>query len=291
MGKYDELFPLLAGLKDYITKDMAGMALNVDPVSYKGEGPSKDTPLPADWVKKLDPLSGGKGGEKEVPPAAKSKVAVSGTDPYLHKEGEMVEDKAHMDEGAKEMLEDETGDVVDDGMEVKDEEEDEDILKSAEVVGLLRDIKGLLEQSYVSKQTLAEVSAMKDAFAGLQKSMPTMMEKEVKKGLKTSLRSFGMMAASNSGDVVKRNTPVPSIPIKIAEKIDVLADKRIGLEGEAFEKSLDPVSSHNQWVDGVESVLDTTDTMDLKGCFRRLNTMREQSGQSFTNHQWYFKTR
>ena len=340
-----ELLGILKGLRDYIANEYS---LNVEPRSYKGEN-ANDSTLPADWQKKLEPISGGPGGERQGDHGAESKATAAGSqskDAYLHKEldanGEVVskgveaetyeesgkspmasppqaasgldtnanaevQKGAYMADNGEEVVGENNNEEMDNGEVVADEVIDEDNLdyedkmgdNHDDVVSLLREIKNVLEQTNMQKQALGEIQNLKDEVGGLTKSLPEMIDSQINSGIKAGLKQFGWNAGS--GDVPRRvankNTSqvakakaVPMIqapqPV-VAPEMDPAS--RIGVEGESLMKAAGPVNDHNAFVDGVDQLAGMTEVDDLRGAFRLINQMREDSGDSLSRNLFYYK--
>ena len=77
-----QLLTILKGLREYISNEYT---LNADGSKGGDSTMSVDKDLDADWVNKLDPLSGGQGGEREGALGKTTSAAKQGTNPYLHK--------------------------------------------------------------------------------------------------------------------------------------------------------------------------------------------------------------
>ena len=111
-----QLLTILKGLREYISNEYT---LNADGSKGGDSTMSVDKDLDADWVNKLDPLSGGQGGEREGALGKTTSAAKQGTNPYLHKNVE--------DENFLENLEDNEEDDEEDLEEnIEDNEEDEE---------------------------------------------------------------------------------------------------------------------------------------------------------------------
>ena len=318
------LMDILKELREHLAKDYS---LNVDPRSYKGEN-AADSSLPADWQAKLEPISGGDGGGREGDKGAEKKATKAGsqgTDAYLHKEGEMYEesgqspmrevpqegqeiDKAEYmaDEGEEgEMMDEgegmEEGEGMDEGFEDKMGDEGHD-----EVVTLLRDIKAVLEHNSMAKQSLSAVKDMEVVLAGLTKSIPEIVDSRVTAGLKDGLKQYaGLNGSGGVGDIPRRiKTPTApknngtSVRINKSEEVAPRAPviqsqedpaRAIGVEGESLMKAADRITDHDAFVDGVEQLAGLTQIDDLRGAFKVINKMREQSGESLTTNLYYYK--
>lgn len=317
-----QLVNILKELRSYIAKEYN---LNVDDRSLKGEGPSADTTLPADWQAKLEPISGGPGGEREGDKGAEKKATAAGSqgkDAYLHKEGgeEMLEGtagvspKASPPQQTQFMAEDEEEMVaapeeempVEEVMEEEGDGDIDDVEKAGmyamggddEVVSLLRDIKGFLENASMAKQSLAAVETVREEMSNLTKSIPGLISSEVQNGTQASLKQFGMRPAS--GDVPKRtpvNKPVEQRRLAkaaapVAREPEAVLDTpaAIGVEGDSLVKASTHVNDQEQFVNGVEQLIEMTDVDDLRGTFRKVNRMREESGENLSHNLYYFKS-
>jgi len=194
-----------------------------------------------------------------------------------------------MDNGAmdEEMMEDEVEDVEEDEdmdgeEEMMDEEENGDIDKnymarSADGINeLLKDIKGLLNSRHQEKQQYAELSG---EINDLKKSV----QKDVKDGIKKGLKSFNLNPSH--GDMATR-TPIYGEREPEAFSTE-MPDQRIGVEGESFQKS-DEESHADEFIDGIEQIVRQTDTNDLRGHFKLVNGMRNQTGELTPQTLYYY---
>ena len=66
-----------------------------------------------------------------------------------------------------------------------------------------------------------------------------------------------------------------------------MPDQRIGVEGESFAKS-DEEAVQEQFTDNIEKVLGSDDTNDLRSTFKRVNAMRNQSGELTPQTLYYY---
>ena len=312
-----QLVSILKDLRSYIANEYN---LNVDDRSLKGEGPSEDTSLPADWQEKLEPISGGPGGEKEGDKGAEKKATAAGSqgkDAYLHKEGDETYERSgesplpesEVPHHSQAMADDGNGDMEEEEMpveEVMDEDNGmEDVEKAGmyamhgdedEVVSLLRDIKGFLENASMAKQNLAGIEAVRSDVASLTKSLPGIIDSRIKDGTTSALKSFGMRPAG--GDVPRRTNKRPveqtrqqvvkEAPVAVPQSELMDSPAAIGVEGDSLMKASSQVSDHEQFVGGVKQLVDMTDVDDLKGTFRRINKMREDSGENLAHNLYYF---
>ena len=339
-----ELLPILKALREYIVKEYG---VNYPPHVRGEDASSKD--LPADWVDKLNPVTGGETvGRDTYGSAGKktTKTATSGEDPYIHKselkeilesfakhvvdgkdvqqsgsrgdnagftypgEGERVpagrglemtshedEEEEEEDEAEEEEEEDvEKGGYMEEQSE-EDEEEDEEeeeedeedvekdggmdapmqMSKDSEVGAILKDIRELMISRQAEKK---EFNALKKELVGLKKSVPG----EIKKGVRSGLKGFGMQQSRS--DVQTRVED--STPIFTSEPEEtVMPDQRIGVEGDSFAKS-DAEAVQEQFTDNIEKVLGDDDANDLRSTFKRVNAMRNQSGELTPQTLYYY---
>jgi len=203
----------------------------------------------------------------------------------LEKDHHFGDEDGAMDE---EMMEDEVEDVEEED-EIGDdmmEEEDEDMEKnymarSADGINdLLKDIKGLLTSRHQEKQQYAEIQG---EINDLKKSV----QKDVKDGIRKGLKSFNLnpshgdmatrtsLYAEQQGDQIGGSVPTE------------MPDQRIGVEGESFQKS-DEDASADQFVDGIEQIVNKTDMNDLRGHFKLVNGMRNQTGELTPQTLYYY---
>ena len=122
---------------------------------------------------------------------------------------------------------------------------------------LLKDIKGLLSSKHQEKQQYA---ALQGEMADLKKSV----SKDVQSGIRKGLKSFNLNPSH--GD---------------------MPDQRIGVEGDSFQKS-DEEQAADQFVDGIEQIVQKTDTNDLRGHFKMVNSMRNQTGELTPQTLYYY---
>ena len=121
--KFNDLQDILEGVNDYLKKEFS---LNTDARSYKGEN-AVDTTLPADWVEKLKPMSGGTDGGHEGdsgPERKRTSSGSQGTEPYIHKQLDNLNEK--IDLLAKQMMESGNMSLGGDKMEVEEDVVEED---------------------------------------------------------------------------------------------------------------------------------------------------------------------
>ena len=322
-----ELLPILKALREYIVKEYG---VNYPPHVRGEDASSKD--MPADWVDKLNPITGGDTeGRAEYGSAGgnTTKGASQGDDPYIHKSElkELLEDFAkHVvdgqdmqqsgsrgdnagfsypsegdrvpsnrglemqdDEEEEVEIEDEDEDIEKNEHEDAEMEEDEDEEEDAEKGGdhgmqmsadggvgaILKDIKDLM---VARRQEKAEFADLKKELASIKKSVPT----EIRSGIKKGLRGFGMEPSRT--EIQTRNDAPDLTPP--AER-NVMPDSRIGVEGESFAKS-DEESRQEEFTDAIQTIVDKHDANDLRGTFKMVNGMRNQSGELTPQTLYYY---
>jgi len=308
----EQLLTILKGLRSYISKEYS---LNADGSKGGDSTMSVDKDLPADWVDKLDPMSGGPGGERGNAERKSTSTARQGTNPYLHKQemnmghDENLEDNlegldvnananvnANEGEDEGELEFDEEGNPIDpnENDEVMDEVEGEGWYeKSADgaILLLLKDVKGLLESRHMEKEAMADIRGELDE---IKKSMPTTIEA----GIKSGMKGFGF--TPTAGDM-KRITPKSKRQNRVSgHQIQKSADAPsapIGVEGDSLAQlgdigggSLETGElQQNQFVDAIETILKTNDMDDLRGTFKKVNAMRSQQGDVAPSTLYYHK--
>ena len=319
-----ELLPILKALREYIVKEYG---VNYPPHVRGEDASSKD--MPADWVDKLNPITGGESeGRAEYGSAGgnSTKGASQGEDPYIHKSElkELLEDFAkHVvdgqdmqqsgsrgdnagfsypsegdrvtsnrglemqdDEEEEEDVEEEEEDIEKNEHEEEvEEDEEEDVEKGGDygmemsadggVGAILKDIKDLM---VARSQEKAEFADLRKELAAIKKSVPT----EIRSGIKKGLKGFGM--EPTRAEIQTRNdAPDLSPP---AER-NVMPDSRIGVEGESFAKS-DEESRQEEFTDAIQTIVDKHDANDLRGTFKMVNGMRNQSGELTPQTLYYY---
>ena len=321
-----ELLPILKALREYIVKEYG---VNYPPHVRGEDASAKD--MPADWVDKLNPITGGETeGRAEYGSAGgnSTKGASQGEDPYIHKSElkELLEDFAkHVVDGQDmqqsgsrgdnagfsypsegdrvpsnrglEMQDDEEEEEVDIEDE-EEEEEEEDIEKNEHEVdpeedvekggnydmqmsadggvgAILKDIKDLM---VARSQEKAEFADLKKELAAIKKSVPT----EIRSGIKKGLRGFGMEPSRT--EIQSRNDAPDLTP---PAETNVMPDSRIGVEGESFAKS-DEESRQEEFTDAIQTIVDKHDANDLRGTFKMVNGMRNQSGELTPQTLYYY---
>ena len=322
-----ELLPILKALREYIVKEYG---VNYPPHVRGEDASSKD--MPADWVDKLNPITGGDTeGRAEYGSAGgnTTKGASQGDDPYIHKSElkELLEDFAkHVvdgqdmqqsgsrgdnagfsypsegdrvpsnrglemqdDEEEEVEIEDEDEDIEknehEDAEMEEDEDEEEDVEKGGDhgmqmsadggVGAILKDIKDLM---VARSQEKAEFADLKKELAAIKKSVPT----EIRSGIKKGLRGFGMEPSRT--EIQSRNDAPDLTP---PAETNVMPDSRIGVEGESFAKS-DEESRQEEFTDAIQTIVDKHDSNDLRGTFKMVNGMRNQSGELTPQTLYYY---
>ena len=321
-----ELLPILKALREYIVKEYG---VNYPPHVRGEDASAKD--MPADWVDKLNPITGGETeGRAEYGSAGgnSTKGASQGEDPYIHKSElkELLEDFAkHVVDGQDMQQSGSRGDNAgfaypsegdrvpsnrglemqdDEEEEVEIEEEDEDIEKNEHeeemeddddeeedvekggdygmemsadggVGAILKDIKDLM---VARSQEKAEFADLKKELASIKKSVPT----EIRSGIKKGLRGFGMEPSRT--EIQSRNDAPDLTP---PAETNVMPDSRIGVEGESFAKS-DEESRQEEFTDAIQTIVDKHDSNDLRGTFKMVNGMRNQSGELTPQTLYYY---
>ena len=322
-----ELLPILKALREYIVKEYG---VNYPPHVRGEDASSKD--MPADWVDKLNPITGGDTeGRAEYGSAGgnTTKGASQGDDPYIHKSElkELLEDFAkHVvdgqdmqqsgsrgdnagfsypsegdrvpsnrglemqdDEEEEVEIEDEDEDIEknehEDAEMEEDEDEEEDVEKGGDhgmqmsadggVGAILKDIKDLM---VARSQEKAEFADLKKELASIKKSVPT----EIRSGIKKGLRGFGMEPSRT--EIQSRNDAPDLTP---PAETNVMPDSRIGVEGESFAKS-DEESRQEEFTDAIQTIVDKHDANDLRGTFKMVNGMRNQSGELTPQTLYYY---
>ena len=200
----------------------------------------------------------------------------------LGKDGEEEEDEEMMDEIIDDIEEDDDGDddMGDDGeddMEKNYMSMGHDHMDKSDVSELLKDIKGLLSSRQQEKQ---EYTAISNEINELKKSVNT----QVRDGIKKGLKQFNLNPSR--GDT---KTPITTEDSKLGSEshsIVEMPDARIGVEGESFQKSVEE-DGQEQFVNGIEEIINRTDSNDLRGHFKLVNGMRNQSGE-LTPHTLYY---
>jgi len=301
----EQLLTILKSLREYISNEYT---VNADGSKGGDSTMSVDQEMDADWQGKLEPMSGGQGGEREGAVGKTTSNARQGTDPYLHKAKGVVL-KQDLDE---EVVEEEEEDVLDEELtyaanehdveeDVDDEDNGEDdfvdeemMAKSADatIVTLLKDVKGLLETRHVEKQTMSEIQG---ELAEVRKSMATSVEA----GIKSGMKQFGFNPASGDIQRVKKSKKIATSNkinghqerIQKSTETAATIPAGIGTEGDSLADMTTPTpeGQHEQFVDAVETILKSNDGDDFRGTFKKLNSMRDQQGDMTPSTLYYHK--
>ena len=299
----EQLLTILKSLREYIANEYT---VSADGAKGGDSTMSVDQEVDADWQNKLDPISGGQGGEREGAASKTTSNARQGTDPYLHKaKGVVLKDD--IDDEIEEEEDDDVADVEETYMAVHHEEEDEDddgeeddfideemMAKSADatIVNLLKDVKGLLETRHVEKQAIAGIQA---EVADVKKSMSTSVEAGIKNGMK----SFGFNPASGDIQRVTKSKKTASANkinghqerIQKSAQTSEAIPAGIGTEGDSLADITTPTpeGQHEQFVDAIETILKSNESDDFRGTFKKLNSMRDQQGDMSPSTLYYHK--
>ena len=198
----------------------------------------------------------------------------------------LAKDGHEDDEEEEDFMEDEVEDIVedvDDDEEMMDEE-DEDVEKnymsrSADGINeLLKDIKGLLSSREQEKQ---HYTSMQGEISELKKSV----QKDVKDGIRKGLKSFNLNPSH--GDMATRTPIYGEMQQEPEQSSTEMPDQRIGVEGDSFQKS-DQEQAADQFIDGIEQIVRQTDANDLRGHFKLVNGMRNQTGELTPQTLYYY---
>ena len=299
----EQLLTILKSLREYIANEYT---VSADGAKGGDSTMSVDQEVDADWQNKLDPISGGQGGEREGAASKTTSNARQGTDPYLHKaKGVVLKDD--VDDEIEDDADDDVADVEETYMAVHHEEEDEDddgeeddfideemMAKSADatIVNLLKDVKGLLETRHVEKQAIAGIQA---EVADVKKSMSTSVEAGIKNGMK----SFGFNPASGDIQRVTKSKKTASANkinghqerIQKSAQTSEAIPAGIGTEGDSLADITTPTpeGQHEQFVDAIETILKSNESDDFRGTFKKLNSMRDQQGDMSPSTLYYHK--
>ena len=180
-----------------------------------------------------------------------------------------------------EMVEDEAEDVGDEEWEDEEGVEKNYMSRSADGISeLLKDIKGLLSSRHQEKQEYAAISS---EINDLKKSV----NGQVRDGIKKGLKQFNLNPSR--GDTMTRlGDGEESSNFGVPQPVE-MPDQRIGVEGESFQKSSEE-EGQEQFVNGIEEVTSRTDVNDLRGHFKLVNGMRNQTGELTPHTLYYYPT-
>jgi len=199
--------------------------------------------------------------------------------------------------------EEEDIDVEDEDMEkhhedmMKDDEEEEDIIDddeeedvekggydmalsndSGDVNAILKDIKDLMVARSAEKREFAD---LKKELASVKKSV----QKEVNSGIRKGLKGFGMQPVRSEVQTRGQGDSILGTPEPVSNT--VAPDQRIGVEGESFAKA-DEVDVQDQFSSDIEQVLGNDAPEDFRSTFKRINGMRNQSGELTPQTLYYY---
>ena len=300
----EQLLTILKSRREYIANEYT---VSADGAKGGDSTMSVDQEVDADWQNKLEPISGGQGGEREGAASKTTSNARQGTDPYLHKaKGVVLKDD--VDDEIEDDADDDVADVeetymadhheeedAEDNGENDDEFIDEELMaKSADatIVNLLKDVKGLLETRHVEKQAIAGIQA---EVADVKKSMSTSVEAGIKNGMK----SFGFNPASGDIQRVKKSKKIATTNkinghqerIQKSAQTSEAIPAGIGTEGDSLADITTPTpeGQHEQFVDAIETILKSNESDDFRGTFKKLNSMRDQQGDMSPSTLYYHK--
>ena len=145
------------------------------------------------------------------------------------------------------------------------------------VSSLLKDIKSLLVQKQTER---SEYGSLKSELDTIKKAMPN----QIKQGVTAGMKRFNL--APSRGDQAVR-APAGA---GVAQRSETMPDKRIGVEGESFAKT-DPEANwaaQEQFTNAVEQILGGNDADDIRGTFKKVNSMRNQSGELTPQTLYYY---
>ena len=169
-----------------------------------------------------------------------------------------------------------------------DEEEEEDIDKGGydmqmskgnDVNAILKDIKDLMVARSTEKKELSEI---RKELSGIKKGMT----KQVNAGVRKGLQGFGMTPTRPEHQTRSGNEGILGIPAESVSS-NVAPDQRIGVEGESFAKA-DEVDTQAQFSSDIEQVLGNDAPEDFRSTFKRINGMRNQSGELTPQTLYYY---
>jgi hypothetical protein len=180
-------------------------------------------------------------------------------------------------------------DMMKDDEEDEDiDEEDEDIEKggydmalssdSGDVNAILKDIKDLMVARSNEKK---EFSELRKELASVKKSV----SKEINSGIRKGLKGFGMKPARSEMQTRTQGDSILGTPEPVSS--NVAPDQRIGVEGESFAKA-DEVDVQDQFSTDIEQVLGNDATEDFRSTFKRINGMRNQTGELTPQTLYYY---
>ena len=289
----EQLLTILKGLRENISNEYT---LNADGSKGGDSTMSVDKDVPSDWVDKLDPLSGGQGGEREGALGKTTSGAKQGTNPYLHKN---VEDEELLENLASNEEDEEDEEDLEENVEENEDEEADEIMdeelggmygKSADgaILNLLKDVKGLLESRHMEKAAMSDI---REELDDIRKAMPTSVEA----GIKSGMKGFGFTPTAGEMKRVKPKSRRANRVSGHQIQKSVTPSTPIGVEGDSLANlsAGDGMSAgevqQTQFVDAVETILKSNDTDDLRGTFKKVNSMRDQQGDVAPSTLYYHK--
>ena len=129
------------------------------------------------------------------------------------------------------------------------------------------------------KQQYAELSG---EINNLKKSV----QKDVKDGIRKGLKSFNLNPShgdmATRTDIYSQESSQFGVPTPTE-----MPDQRIGVDGESFQKS-EQEAHADECVDGIEQIVRQTDVSDLRGHFKLVNGMRNQTGELTPQTLYYY---
>ena len=282
----EQLLTILKGLREYIANEYT---INADGSKGGDSTMSVDKDVPSEWVDKLEPISGGQGGEREGAMGKTTSEGKQGTNPYLHKE----DDGEDWDEDVEGNVEENDIDENEEEEEETDEIMDEELgwyEKSADgaILNLLKDVKGLLESRHTEKAAMSDIREELDE---IRKSMPTTIEA----GIKSGMKGFGFSPTAGEMKRVKPKSKRKNvISGEQIQKSTTPLSAPIGVEGDSLaelgaSEQDTGEGQQNQFVDAVETILKSNDLDDLRGTFKKVNAMRDQQGDVAPTTLYYNK--
>jgi len=149
------------------------------------------------------------------------------------------------------------------------------------VSSLLKDIKSLLVQKQTER---AEYSSLKSELDTIKKAMPN----QIKQGVTAGMKRFNV--APSRGDQAIRSSVTADVTPPSEPSSGPLPDQRIGVEGESFAKT-DPEANwaaQEQFTNAVEQILGGNDPDDIRGTFKKVNSMRNQAGELTPQTLYYY---
>ena len=180
-------------------------------------------------------------------------------------------------------------DMMKDDEEEEDiEDEDEEIEKGGydmalsndggDVNAILKDIKDLMVARSAEKK---EFSELKKELASVKKSV----SKEINSGIRKGLKCFGMQPAHSQVQTRGQGESILGTPEPVSS--EMAPDQRIGVEGESFAKA-DELDVQDQFTNSIEQVLGDSAPEDFRSTFKKVNAMRNQTGELTPQTLYYY---